>query len=82
MGANFVSAVLDGDATAVSAMCSVSVSEDDVAVLREHAVRNSVVPFEKLLKIAEDETEATEVRLGALFNVNVPSFMMGLYCWF
>ena len=80
VGVDFVSAVLGGDVAAVSAMCSVNVSEDDVAVSREHAVRNSVAPFEKLLKIAEDETEEVEVRFGALFNVSsVPSVHRELY---
>lgn len=79
VGANFVSAVIDGDVNAVSGMCSVNVSEDDVAVLREHAVRNSVASFEQLLKIAEDETEEAEVRFRALFNENVPPFYRDLY---
>lgn len=79
VGANFVSAVLDGDVSAVSGMCSVSVSEGDVAVLREHAARNSVASFEQLLKIAENETEEAEVRFEALFNENVPSLYRVLY---
>lgn len=79
VGGNFVSAVFDGDVSAVSGMCSVSVSEDDVAVLREHAARNSVASFEQLLKITEDETEEAEVRFCALFNENVPSFYRVLY---
>lgn len=79
VGANFVSAVLDDDVNAVSGMCSVGISEDDVAVVRKYAARNSVVSFEQLLKIVEDETDDAEVRFGALFNENVPSFYRALY---
>lgn len=79
---DFLRALLSNDVELVRELCGSSLLNfgyEGFSMLREAAVWNPVWSFEELLKVFEDESEAVEIRFGALFNENVPQLYHTLY---